>query len=374
MSGLYIHIPFCPSRCIYCDFYSQTDLSLRDAYVEAVCKEIANRLHEPPATIYLGGGTPTQLTTPQLTCIFQTIEQATGKRLEISTEVTIEANPDDLTVERIDELRRLPINRLSLGIQTFDDARLRFLHRRHTASQAIEAVHQCQAAGFDNLSIDLIFGFPNQTLSEWKDDLIQATRLNVQHISAYALSYEEGTRLTQLLKAGQVKEVDEELSIQMYDTLCQHLHKAGYEHYEISNFAKPGFCSRHNSAYWTETPYLGIGAGAHSFDGLMRSWNPPSISHYINKVSAGDFRREGEVLTPDQRFNERVMTRLRTREGLPLKPIAEDFGEDRLHQLLLASQPHIAGGRLTFSSDGQRLRLTHTGIFVSNDIISDLMA
>ena len=374
MSGLYIHIPFCPSRCIYCDFYSQTDLSLRDAYVEAVCKEIANRLHEPPATIYLGGGTPTQLTTPQLTCIFQTIERAAGKRLEISTEVTIEANPDDLTVERIDELRRLPITRLSLGIQTFDDARLRFLHRRHTASQAIDAVHLCQAAGFDNLSIDLIFGFPNQALSEWKDDLRQATRLNVQHISAYALSYEEGTRLTQLLKAGQVKEVDEELSIQMYDTLCQHLHKAGYEHYEISNFAKPGFRSCHNSAYWTETPYLGIGAGAHSFDGHMRSWNPPSISHYINRVSAGDFRREGEVLTPDQRFNERVMTRLRTREGLPLKPIAEDFGEDRLHQLLLASQPHIAGGRLTLSSDEERLLLTHAGIFVSNDIISDLMA
>ena len=374
MTGLYIHIPFCPSRCIYCDFYSQTDLSLRDAYVEAVCQEIVHRLHEPPATIYLGGGTPTQLTTPQLTRIFQAIELATGKRPENSTEVTLEANPDDLTAERIEELRGLPLTRLSLGIQTFNDARLRFLHRRHTASQAIEAVRQCQAASFDNLSIDLIFGFPNQTLQEWKDDLRQATQLGVQHISAYALSYEEGARLTQLLKAGRIEELDEEQSVQMYDMLCQHLHEAGYEHYEISNFAKPGFRSRHNSAYWKEIPYLGIGAGAHSFDGHMRSWNPPSISHYINRVSAGDFRREGEVLTSDQRFNERVMTRLRTREGLPLKPIAEDFGEDRLHQLLLSSQPHIAGGRLTYSSDGQRLRLTHAGIFVSNDIISDLMA
>lgn len=367
MSALYIHIPFCQSRCIYCDFYSQTDLSLREAYVDALCQEIHERLHEPPSTIYLGGGTPSQLTTPQLRRLFQAIAETAPWPKE--TEITLEANPDDLSPTRLAELRALPINRLSLGIQSFNDERLRFIHRRHTAQQAIAAVYECHKAGFTNLSIDLIFGFPGQTLKEWEADLNQALSLPITHLSAYALSYEEGTPLTRMLQRGEVVEVDEQVSVDMYNLLCDKLSTAGFRHYEISNFCRPGFHSRHNSAYWTEVPYLGIGAGAHSYGGHTRSWHPASISTYINNVRA----RAREALTPAQRFDERILTRLRTAEGLDLGRVAADFGEAWLADLLRQARPHLQAQRLCLSLDGTTLTLTRAGILVSNDILSDLM-
>ena len=365
--NLYIHIPFCRSRCIYCDFYSQTNLALREAYTEAVCREIHERLHEPPATIYLGGGTPSQLTTSQLQRIFQAIADAAPPYTD--AEITLEANPDDLSPARIDELRTLPINRLSLGIQTFDNPRLRFLHRRHTAEQAIAAVHDCHKAGFTNLSIDLIFGFPGQTLKEWESDLDQALALPVTHLSAYALSYEDGTPLSRMAQRGEVEEADEMESVNMYNLLCEKLSAHGFRHYEISNFCRPGFHSRHNCAYWTETPYLGIGAGAHSYDGHTRSWHPDSITAYIKDVRA----REEEALTPSQRFDERILTRLRTAEGLDLPRVEADFGKEWLDDLLRQARPHLQARRLHLSPDGRQLTLTRAGILVSNDILSDLM-
>lgn len=367
MSALYIHIPFCQSRCIYCDFYSQTNLSLRDSYVDALCQEIHERLHEPPSTIYLGGGTPSQLTTAQLQRIFQAI--ADTARWTEEAEITLEANPDDLSPTRIAELRTLPINRLSLGIQSFNNERLHFLHRRHTAEQAISVVHDCHKAGFTNLSIDLIFGFPEQTLPEWETGLNQALSLPITHLSTYSLSYEEGTLLTRMLRRGKVEELDEQVSVDMYNLLCDKLSAAGFRHYEISNFCHPGFHSRHNSAYWTETPYLGIGAGAHSYDGCTRSWHPASISTYINNVRA----REEETLTLSQRIDERILTRLRTAEGLDLRTIATDFGEEWLADLLRQARPHLQAQRLKLSPNGATLTLTRSGILVSNDIMSDLM-
>lgn len=365
--GIYVHLPFCASRCIYCDFHSQTDLSLRDAYVQALCREINSRKAEwlcrPADTIYLGGGTPTQLTTRQLQCIFSALQDAGGWTDD--AEITMEANPDDLSPQRIIGLHTLPVNRISLGVQTLDDQRLRFLQRRHTARQAEQAVRLLQTAGWENVSIDLIYGFPNQTLAQWEADLERAIALGAPHLSAYALSYEPGTPLERMLRRGDVAEVDDELAARMYQRLCIMLAGAGYQHYEISNFARPGHRSRHNTAYWTGGHYIGLGAAAHSYDGSTRSWNP-TLQDYLKGAPA-----ESEHLTERDRFNEYVLTRLRTAEGLRLATLTQDFGEQRTQGLLNAARPHIDTGRLLL--EGGSLRLSQEGIFVSNGIIADLM-
>lgn len=384
MPGLYLHIPFCQSRCIYCDFYSTTLLPRRDDYVEALCRELsAGDASCPVETIYVGGGTPSQLTPAHLRRLFHTIYNI--YKVTPDAEVTLEANPDDLTDDYVAALAALPVNRLSLGIQTFSDARLRFLRRRHTAAQAAQAVERVQRAGFRNVSADLMFGFPGQTLAEWQADIDRALRLGVQHLSAYSLMYEEGTPLTQMLRRGEVSETDEEVSRQMYALLLRRLAEAGFEHYEISNFALPGFRSRHNSSYWDDTPYQGFGAAAHSYDGRVRAWNTADLVRYINHwnnpdqsaANAADCAaapvRESETLTDDQRYNERILTRLRTREGIDLRALRRDFGDTRLRYLLRNAQPHLAAARLRLSADAQRLTLTTEGILVSNDVMADLM-
>ena len=277
MAGVYVHIPFCKSRCIYCDFFSTTSLPLRERYVDALCREIELRSRGLTTeerhieTIYLGGGTPSQLSTEQLKRVFDTVQACFD--VAKTAEITMEANPDDVNATYLQGIKLLPVNRLSFGIQTFNDERLRFIRRRHTAQEAIDVVRNCQAAGFGNISIDLMFGFPGETLEEWQTDIDTALSLQVQHISAYSLMYEEGTALTRMLEAGEIEEIDEELSLQMYCTLVERLKKAGFEHYEISNFALPGRRSRHNSSYWHGIPYFGFGAGAHSYDGDVRRWN-----------------------------------------------------------------------------------------------------
>ena len=242
MAGIYIHIPFCKTRCIYCDFYSTTRSELKQRYIGALCRELEARKEylkgEPVETIYLGGGTPSQLAEEDFRQVFETIEKVYG--LEVAGEITLEANPDDLTDKYVAMLRTLPFNRLSMGIQTFDDATLRLLNRRHNASQAIEAVERCRRAGFRNISIDLIYGLPGETDQRWKCDLQQAVGLHVEHISAYHLTYEKGTRIYEMLQAHRIREVDEESSVRFFSTLIDTLGNAGYEHYEISNFCKPG--------------------------------------------------------------------------------------------------------------------------------------
>lgn len=373
MAGIYIHIPFCKTRCIYCDFYSTTRSELKERYVRALCRELEMRREylrgEPIETIYLGGGTPSQLDEGDFLRIFETIRTVYG--MEHCLEITLEANPDDLTETYVAMLRRLPFNRISMGIQTFDDATLKLLNRRHNAAQAIEAVRRCRRAGFANISIDLIYGLPGETDERWKQDLQQAVALNVEHISAYHLTYEEGTRLYELLQARRIREVDEESSVRFFSTLMDTLTDAGYEHYEISNFCRPGMHSRHNTSYWKGIPYLGCGASAHSFDRRTREWNVASIDEYIRALEDGYRLYETEPRDPDTAYNECVMTSLRTRQGLSLEEVEKEYGTVLRQYCTDMAQPYLKDGKLEMR-DG-RLRLTRDGIFVSDGIISDLM-
>ena len=371
MAGIYIHIPFCKSRCVYCDFYSTTSLSLRQRYVDAVCKELEIRSKrekirgERIETVYLGGGTPSQLPEGLLRQLFSNLYESFDVLPE--AEVTIECNPDDVTEEFACMIASLPVNRVSMGAQTFSQERLRFLRRRHTAEQVTEAVGRLRRAGIRNISVDLMYGFPNETLAEWERDIQEAIRLQVEHLSAYALQYEEGTPLYQMLERGEVKEVDEELSRQMYYRLIDALAEAGFEHYEISNWGKPGFRSRHNSSYWKQIPYIGVGAAAHSFDGQNRQWNVADIRQYIEGIEKGEPCVEYEELTPENHYNEIVMTALRTSGGLDLRKLSP---QDADYCQRLARR-FILDGLLV--NEQQHLRLTRKGLFVSDMIMVELM-
>ena len=366
MAGIYIHIPFCRSRCIYCGFYSTTSLEHRQRYVEAVCREIAVRpLDTPVDTIYLGGGTPSQLTIEQLRQLFDTLY--IYNKVRDGAEVTIEVNPDDVTVEFVAGLQQLPVNRVSMGAQTFSDERLRFLHRRHTSSQVSEAVKRFRTAGISNISIDLMYGFPGETLSDWLHDIGSALALDVEHLSAYCLTVEEGTPLFERMRNEKCEMRNEEIERSMYYTLIDRLEAAGFEHYEISNFAKPGYRSRHNSSYWNGTPYIGLGAAAHSFDGKTRSWNISDLQEYINGMEHSERLYESETLDGDTRYNDQVTVALRTREGLDLTKLSE---QQRAY-CLRSARRYIDDGLLRLDSD--RLSLTRRGLFVSDMVMADLM-
>ena len=373
MAGLYIHIPFCRSRCIYCGFYSTTLESLRHSYVEAVCKEMEMRrdyIKDVFNTIYIGGGTPSLLDGCELQTIFAYIYKVFA--IGGNPEVTIECNPDDVTPDFASMLSSLSVNRVSMGAQTSSDKRLKFLHRRHSAAEVDRAVGILRRAGIRNISIDLMFGFPEETLEDWRYDLKMAIGLGVEHISAYSLMYEEGTRLWRMRRSGAVKEVDEELSLAMYDELCNALDKAGYEHYEISNFAIPGFRSKHNSSYWNLTPYIGIGAAAHSFDINSRQWNVSDVRRYIDSIQSGKLLAEKEILDDDTAYDDVITTALRTCEGVSLDLIRERFGEKYVKLLTSLSKQYVDTGLLEVS-DGH-IRLTRKGIYVSDAIMSDLMS
>ena len=362
MTGIYIHIPFCASRCIYCAFYSTTSLDLRQRYVDAVCDEMSMRaVHNNITTIYLGGGTPSQLSMTQLRQIFDALYKY--KNVAADAEVTIEVNPDDVSVEFAAVLQQLPVNRVSMGAQTFDDARLRFLRRRHTAQQVVEAVTRLRQADIQNISVDLMYGFPGETLEDWKRDIDAALELQVEHLSAYCLSIEEGTPLHRM----NMKASDEEVERQMYYTLIDRLEAAGFEHYEISNFARPGFRSQHNSAYWTGVPYIGLGAAAHSFDGHTRSWNVADIRQYIDAIERGERLFDSEVIEGDTAYNDLLTVSLRTREGLDLSRLSPRHRD----YCLKAAQSYINDGLLIINDE--HLALTRNALFVSDMVICNLM-
>ena len=373
MAGIYIHIPFCKRRCIYCDFFSTTQSEKKSAYVRAVCRELEMRKDylegEDIETIYLGGGTPSQLFREELEEIFNHIYNVYPVRED--AEITLEANPDDLTPEYVAMLRRLPINRISMGIQTFQEETLKLLHRRHTATQAIEAFRRCREVGFQNISIDLMYGLPGETLETWKEDLQQAVGLRPEHISAYHLIYEEDTVLWKLREQHQVEEADEDLSVSLFSTLIEQLSEAGYQHYEISNFCLPGLHSRHNSSYWTGKKYLGCGPSAHSFNGVSRQWNVASLDDYLKGIEGGQLDYEVEELDLYTRYNDFVLTSIRTCWGMPLSTLRSDFGEELYRYCLRMAKPHLDQGVLEKSEDV--LKLTRKGIFVSDGIMSDLM-
>ncbi len=354
------------------------------SYVRALEREMLLRRHYIKGTrvhtIYLGGGTPSLLPAHLLHELFNEINRLFT--IEANAEVTIEANPDDVTPEWLRNLSGTPVNRISMGAQTFNDNLLSFLGRRHNSQQTVDAIKACKEAGLTNISLDLIYGLPGQSFDDWKHDVELALSLGIKHLSAYSLSYEEGTRLDAMLKQGLVREADEELSRQMYDYLMSETNKAGFVHYEISNFALPGYHSRHNSSYWQSSPYLGLGAGAHSYDGeRTRRANLPDIKAYIESVEGRESRVEGqgsrgegqdvphetETLNDESLYNEFIMTRLRTSAGIPLKDLSQ---EDRDYCLSQA-KPHLE--RSLLSIKDEHLCLTKEGIFTSNDIISDMM-
>lgn len=372
MAGIYIHIPFCKSRCIYCGFYSTTLLDLRKKYINAVCREMElrkNYIREPFSTIYLGGGTPSLLDEAELTQLFLYINNVYD--VDRNAEITMECNPDDITPEFTNMLSRLPINRVSMGAQTFADSRLRLLHRRHNSDEVKHAVKLLREAGIKNISIDLMFGFPDESLSQWKEDISAALALNVEHISAYSLMYEEDTPLWKMLDTGKVKEIDEELSLTMFKELVCQLTDAGYEHYEISNFARPGYRSRHNSSYWHQVPYIGLGAAAHSFDLNSRQWNVADLKLYIEEINNGIIPMEREELDNDTTFNDIITTALRTSDGIDLNAMETRLGKRYRNTLISAACKHIEQGLLEIRHD--RLRLTSEGIFISDMVMSDLM-
>ena len=373
MAGLYIHIPFCKSRCIYCGFYSTTDTTLRQRYVDAVCQEMISRSEKNEGenmrtgiqTIYIGGGTPSQLTLGQLG---QLLEKArTVFDVDDNAEVTVEVNPDDVTEELAAGLRAIGVNRVSMGAQTFDANRLRFLNRRHTARQVEEAVSLLRQSGFDNVSIDLMYGFPDETLNDWQQDIDAVLRLGVEHLSAYCLMIEEGTPLHQWAADNGQWAMDEELERAMYYTLIERLTAAGYEHYELSNFAKPGRHSRHNSSYWKDIPYIGLGAAAHSYDGQCRRWNVSNLLYYIKGIENGQPSFEQEELDEDTHYNDRITVALRTCEGLSLNELT-----DRQQKYLLRSAQRYLDDGLLELLDGC-IKLTRKGLFVSDMVMADLM-
>lgn len=377
MAGLYVHIPFCATRCSYCGFYSTTKLDLQDRYVDSLCREIALRKEYLSSystdskaantiirTIYIGGGTPSQLSRYSLEKLFHAIDTY----LECSPEeVTMEVNPDDVTNDLAETISALHINRVSMGAQTFDDNRLKFLNRRHKSFQVERAIDILHEHGVGNISIDLMFGFPGQTCDSWKEDVRRAISLDIQHISAYSLMYEEGTRLYRMLKENMIKEIDEEVSLNMYNELINILCGAGYEHYEISNFAKKGYRALHNSSYWHDIPYLGIGAAAHSYNIKSRQWNVSDINKYIESISYDTVPFTFESIDADTHYNDIVTTELRTSEGIDLSRLADKY----VQYIVKQAARHVTDKTVDIN-DGH-LKLTREGLYISDMIMSDLM-
>lgn len=383
MAGIYLHIPFCKSRCKYCDFYSTTLFSSHwQNYKMALLHELEMRkdlflqdlqvANQSVDTLYLGGGTPSLLSKADFAEIISAIRSTIpGRYLEI----TIEANPGDLDLNKLTALRNVGVNRLSIGIQSFNDTLLHSVGRRHNAQQAKEAVQCAQQAGFDNISIDLMYGLPNETMQDWAQDVETACFLNIQHISAYCLTYEEGTPLYQALIKGEVTELDDDLLNQMQDLATQKFAQQGFSHYEVSNYALPDRESKHNSAYWRHKPYLGLGAGAHSFDGRNRRlWNPDNMDQYIKGVELAwreqnllHLPLDGETLSEDDIYNETVMLGLRTSEGVDIGNISNKY----IKHFFTSVEPFVSQG-LVLKNDNHYCP-AEKGFHVLNRIIEAIM-
>lgn len=384
MPSVYIHVPFCQKRCHYCSFYSTTYGSEeRRRYVDALVREMQARPSDSPVdTLYFGGGTPSQLDADNLDTIFHALRNT--YTLTSDAEITFECNPDDI-INHDGTATALPhllhyhgVNRVSMGIQSFSDDILHTINRRHTANQALLAIDALHDAGIHNISIDLIYGLPGQSLASFESDVRTAVSLAsttaqgsthpaITHLSSYCLSIEEGTHLYNMRARGIIADPDEELTLAMYNRLVDLLTKAGFLHYEISNFALPGYPSRHNSQYWQGAPYIGLGPGAHSYDGhTCRRWNLPDLHAYC---AAPTTTYDEEHLSSSELYDELLLTRLRTSHGLPLHLLTPT----QHSYLLRQAAPYLRSGALALTPDGTHLHLTRSGIFISDTIISDLM-
>lgn len=371
MAGLYIHIPFCKQLCHYCDFYSCISLAKTGPMLEALLREMELQRDFLPSeslsTLYVGGGTPSVYTPRELGRLTARVRELWEcSRLE---ESTVEVNPDDLSPAYLNGLREAGFNRLSIGIQSFIDRDLRLMNRRHPAAGAIKAVREAQQAGFDNISIDLIYGIPGMSDREWQENLEQALALDVAHLSAYHLTIEPRTVFGKRAAQGKFAPVDEETSQRQYLLLHRMLTAAGYEHYEISNFARPGRRSRHNSAYWTGVPYLGIGPSAHSYDGHRRRWSPPSLVRYLEELESGTLYEE-ETLTEEEQYDELVMVSLRRAEGVDAIELEQRFGTTKLRYFEETARRFVKAGILEHAEN--RYRLKPEEYLVSDSVIEEL--
>lgn len=372
MAGIYIHIPFCKQKCHYCNFFSVASQKNKVAFLNVLSEEISNRKpylgDEPISTIYLGGGTPSVLSKDELMRIFDQLRA--NYNVLADAEITLEANPDDLSLNYLRELKETPINRLSIGVQSFFDEDLTYLNRIHTADQALNRVKDALNIGFGNMSIDLIYGIPTLTKEKWEANLKNFFDLNITHLSAYSLTVEPKTALHQLIKKKKLKNIQDEQSIAHFKILQKQIKEKGFEHYEISNFSKPGHYSKHNSLYWLGGNYLGLGPSAHSFNGISRQWNASSLAKYLQYGNNGELAYEKEILTKIQRFNEYVMTSLRTSWGCNLEHISNVFGADFTSKIESEIQIFIRKGQII--QENKILFLTEEGKLFADGIAADL--
>jgi len=373
MAGIYIHIPYCKTRCPYCDFFTQTDQTTRPSYVEALLREMEMRRDYLSGariqTIYFGGGTPSLLTPHELMRILDHIYGLFP--VEEKPEITLECNPDDVDKDYFRAVYTSGINRLSLGTQSFDDRELAFLGRRHDATQNDNALEEALASGFENISVDLIYGLPGTTEGSLVDNLARAFAYPISHLSAYHLTIEPDTPFGRQLKDGQLKELPEEMSARQFQNLITYTRNQGMEQYELSNFAYPGYHSRHNSSYWQQKPYLGLGPSAHSYNTRNRHWNIPDLQHYLNSIHNNTLPLEEETLELRDHFNEYLITGLRTAQGISLEAVDRRYGNDYLEHLKHQAKPYIDSGKLIL--DDNCLRLSEEGKFISDSILREII-
>ena len=373
MAGIYIHIPFCKTKCHYCDFYKSTDFASKFDFLKALKKEISQRKNEIKddliESIYFGGGTPSILEISQIEDILYHVRE--NYKLASNIEITLEANPDDLTASFIEGLKHTQVNRLSIGTQSFNDRDLKSMNRRHNSNQAVNSVKMAQDAGFNNISIDLIYGLPNQSLLDWKANVKKAISLSVQHISAYHLTYHEGTVFFDYLKNGRIKELPDELSFDQFKLLKKEMEEAEFEHYEISNFARSGLYSRHNKAYWERKYYLGFGPSAHSFDQKSRRWNVSSLDRYLKALENDETFWEDEILTEQDQYNDYMITSLRTMWGISEQYLQDNFAEKFNLHFKKEAQKFMDSKHLLFENGCYKL--STEGLFISDRIMEHLL-
>lgn len=371
MSGIYIHIPFCKQACHYCDFHFSTSLKKKSELVSALQNELVLRKNELPnepiKTIYFGGGTPSLLNLEELTAIFKTIY--TEFTIAENPEITLEANPDDLSEEKINELANSKINRLSIGVQSFFEEDLKLMNRAHNAEEALNSIKLARSK-FDNISVDLIYGIPGMSNERWQKNIQILLDLDIPHISSYALTVEPNTALQKFIEKGKIKPVDDAVAAQHFETLRTVLKNAGFEHYEFSNYGKPGYFSQNNTAYWLGKPYLGIGPSAHSYDGNSRKWNIANNTLYIKAIEKSELPLEVEELSITDRYNEYIMTRLRTYFGVDLVEVESKFGKEYLEYLKEQSVVLFEKELLRIENDV--MHITEKGTFLSDGIAADL--
>ncbi len=367
MAGIYIHIPFCRQACHYCDFHFSTNLTLIEDMINSLGKELVSRrgyLNEPVQSVYFGGGTPSILDPNQISFLLRLIKE--NYQLDDSVEITLEANPEDLDQKKLQQFQADQINRLSIGIQSFSNSQLQWMNRVHNSDQSTEAFKLARDSGFNNISLDLIYAIPKGEPSDFDNSLSKLVELNPEHISIYGLTIEERTVFGKYVQRGTLEELDEEIAATQYLATIEHLESHGYRQYEVSNFSKPGFESKHNSSYWSGKPYLGVGPGAHSYDGRSRQFNIRNNARYIKALQQNDNYFDREDLSSTQLMNERILTSLRTINGIDLSGFSDSFEID-LQAVRQQSIGSLIDQGIMVLED-QYLKLTRTGFLVADEI------